>query len=174
MAALLADADARRRSPTAAATQDGISVYFSPDGGCTAAIVEAIEQARSMIDVQAYRLTHVEIVKALIAAHGRGVKVRVVLDDAGALKDKYSDATPLFNAGIAVWRDSRHAIAHNKVMLIDGSTIITGSFNFSRQAEERNAENVLFIRDKRDLLAAYQRNFEEHLKHSERYEGIGR
>ncbi len=52
--------------------------------------------------------------------------------------------------------DTEHALAHNKVILIDGDTVITGSFNFSRAAEERNAENLLVIRDQ-ELAEKYSR-----------------
>jgi TonB family protein len=66
--------------------------------------------------------------------------------------------------------DAQHAIAHNKVMIIDGETVITGSFNFTKAAEETNAENLLVIQDKR-LASAYTKNCLEHEKHSEVYTG---
>lgn len=66
-----------------------------------------------------------------------------------------------------------HAIAHNKVMVIDDETVITGSLNFSKQAEERNAENLLVIRD-RKLAEIYTKNFREHEAHSEGYSIPGR
>lgn len=166
---VLAREPSRRIGP--AATESGISVYFSPDGGCTDAIVAELNGAKRTIDVQAYSFTSAPIAKALVDAHKRGVKVRVVLDKSQRTA-KYTSATFLFNAGVPVWIDDRHAIAHNKVMLIDGRTIVTGSFNFSKAAEESNAENLLLIRDKRELLAAYNRNFAEHLDHAEPYTGM--
>ena len=63
------------------------------------------------------------------------------------------------------WIDAAHQIAHNKVMIIDGDTVITGSFNFTRSAEYHNAENLLVVRDKA-LAARYEANFQEHLRHS--------
>ena len=66
--------------------------------------------------------------------------------------------------------DSEHAIAHNKVMVIDGETVITGSFNFTKAAEENNAENLLVIRD-RTLAERYTKNWQEHAQHSEVYVG---
>ena len=65
--------------------------------------------------------------------------------------------------------DDNHAIAHNKVLIIDGATVITGSFNFSKVAEEDNAENLLTIRDKRKLAGAYVENFSRHLDHAKPY-----
>jgi phosphatidylserine/phosphatidylglycerophosphate/cardiolipin synthase-like enzyme len=68
--------------------------------------------------------------------------------------------------------DSAHAIAHNKVMVIDGRVVLTGSFNFTRGAEERNAENLLVIDDTR-LAERYDRNWREHIAHATRYLGRG-
>lgn len=160
------------RAPTCtpAASQDGISVYFSPHGGCTNAIVEQIDKAQRTIMVQAYSFTSAPMAKALMEAHKRGVAVTAILDSSQRT-DKYSSATFFFNQGIATFIDPNHAIAHNKVILIDGRTIITGSFNFSKAAEESNAENLLIIEGKADLFAAYQRNCEEHLAHAVPYEG---
>ncbi len=132
------------------------------------AVVHEISQARKFIDVQAYLMTARPIIDALQAAHARGVNVRVILDKDN-IGGVYSAASSYFRGdSFPVWRDGRHKEAHNKVMLIDGRTIITGSFNFTQQAEDVNAENVLIIRDKPRLFAAYLRNFEDHLQHSER------
>ena len=156
-----------------AASQDGITVYFSPGGGCTQAIVEQIGRARKTIKLQAYSFTSVAIAKAIVEAHTRGVDVVAVLDKSQQT-EKYSGATFLVNADIPTFIDSKHAIAHNKIILIDGHTIITGSFNFTKAAEENNAENLLIIEGKPELYVAYDRNFGEHLAHSEKYEGLKR
>ena len=83
-----------------------------------------------------------------------------------------SSATFLYNQGIPVKIDAQHTIAHNKVMIIDEETVITGSFNFTKAAEESNAENLLVIHDKK-LALAYTRNWQEHDRHSEVYGGRG-
>ena len=70
---------------------------------------------------------------------------------------------------IPTYIDSRHAIAHNKVIIIDGAVTITGSFNFTKAAQEKNAENLLIIRS-REIARAYRENWQHHLSHSERYE----
>jgi phosphatidylserine/phosphatidylglycerophosphate/cardiolipin synthase-like enzyme len=69
--------------------------------------------------------------------------------------------------------DSVHAIAHNKVIVIDGETVITGSFNFTKAAEENNAENLLIINDKK-LAEQYIKNWQKHAQHSEVYVGKAR
>lgn len=159
-----------RESPqsTATATENGVHVLFSPHGGCTAAIVQHIEKAKLSVRVLAYRLTSVPIVKAMREAHARGVKVQVVLDGSQQ-SEKYSDATNFHNEGMNVLIDHDHAIAHNKVMIIDAKTIITGSFNFSAAAEEKNSENLLIIEDHPKLAAAYLADFEKHQQHARPY-----
>ena len=66
--------------------------------------------------------------------------------------------------------DTVHAIAHNKVIIVDKETVITGSFNFTRAAEEKNAENLLIIRSN-ELAYAYIQNWENHKRHCEKYAG---
>jgi phosphatidylserine/phosphatidylglycerophosphate/cardiolipin synthase-like enzyme len=147
-------------------------VYFSPHGGCTEAVVKELGQAKSTVLVQAYSFTSAPIAKALLDAHERGLKVQVILDRSQR-KEKYSSATFLYNQGIPVKIDAAHAIAHNKIMVIDGETVITGSFNFTKAAEEENAENLLVIRDRR-LAELYTRNWQKHEKRSEGYHGRSR
>jgi phosphatidylserine/phosphatidylglycerophosphate/cardiolipin synthase-like enzyme len=147
-------------------------VYFSPHGGCTEAVIRELNKAKTTVLVQAYTFTSAPIAKALLNAHKRGVKVEVILDKSQRTQ-KYSSATFLYNAGIPVKIDAKHAIAHNKVMVIDGETVITGSFNFTKAAEENNAENLLIIRDKK-LAERYMKNWQEHERHSEVYVGKGK
>jgi hypothetical protein len=85
--------------------------------------------------------------------------------------EKYSGATYLANHKIPVLIDDKHAIAHNKVMIIDGNTVITGSFNFTKAAEEKNAENVIVLKDNPALAQRYAQNWRAHAKHSVAYTG---
>jgi len=148
-----------------------IEVYFSPKGGATEAVVRALDAAKQTVFVQAYSFTSKEIAEALLAAHKRGVVIHVILDksDQG---EHYSEADFLANTGMSVLIDAKHQIAHNKIMIIDGETVITGSFNFTRQAEVHNAENLLVIHD-RALRVRYLANWHDHEAHSERYLGRG-
>ncbi len=154
---------------TPAAHEDGISVFFSPHGGCTDAVVAELDRAQHEIMVQAYDFTSHPIAEALVHAHRRGIRVTIVLDKSN-LKE-HSLVGQVAGAGIPTFIDSQHRIAHNKIMLIDGRTIITGSFNFSTAAEHSNAENLLILHDRHKLYEAYRENFEEHLGHSGRYRG---
>jgi phosphatidylserine/phosphatidylglycerophosphate/cardiolipin synthase-like enzyme len=144
-----------------------VSVYFSPRGGGQQAIVDVIGHAKESIYVQAYSFTSAPIAKALVDATKRDVKVEAILDKSQR-KETYTGATFLRNEGIPVYIDAAHAIAHNKVMVIDGQTVVTGSFNFTKAAEEKNAENLLIIKDKA-LAQLYMENWEHHQGHSEGY-----
>jgi phosphatidylserine/phosphatidylglycerophosphate/cardiolipin synthase-like enzyme len=153
----------------AASAATNIQVFFSPDGGCTEAITSELAKAKKTVLVQAYSFTSAPIAGALRDAHRRGVKVTVILDKSQRT-DKYSSADFLHNAGVRTYVDAKHNIAHNKIMVLDGATLITGSFNFSKAAEKENAENLLIIRDT-ELAEKYARNWADHLKHSEAYTG---
>ena len=118
-----------------------------------------------MILVQAYSFTSAPIAGALKAAHDHGVDVRVILDKSQRT-ERYSGMTFLVRAGVPTWIDAAHAIAHNKIMVIDSRVVITGSFNFTKAAEERNAENLLIL-ESPELAEIYRKNWEAHRMHSE-------
>jgi phosphatidylserine/phosphatidylglycerophosphate/cardiolipin synthase-like enzyme len=144
-------------------------VYFSPNGGCTKAIVEALGNAKSDVLVQAYSFTSKEIAKALAEAHKRGVRITVILDKSNRT-GKYSAADFTAHLGIPTFIDAAHAIAHNKIMIIDNEVVITGSFNFTKAAEQKNAENLVILKSK-EFAKVYIDNWNKHREHSERYEG---
>lgn len=150
--------------------QPAVEAYFSPHGGCTAAVIRELNSAKDAVLVQAYSFTSAPIAQALVAAHRRGVDVRVILDKSQRTQ-RYSSATFLAHAGVQVLIDVAHAIAHNKTMVIDRKVVLTGSFNFTRAAEEKNAENLLIIRDG-GLAKKYAENWQRHAKHSMPYQGI--
>jgi phosphatidylserine/phosphatidylglycerophosphate/cardiolipin synthase-like enzyme len=153
--------------PSASIPQ-GVQVYFSPKGGATQAVVDVLGRATNSVLVQAYSSTSAPIGEALVTAHRRGVKVRAILDRSQRT-ERYSEADFLGNNGIPTLIDARHAIAHNKVMIIDDCVVITGSFNFTKAAEEHNAENLLVINDP-VLARQYVENWHAHERHSEPYE----
>ena len=95
--------------------------------------------------------------------------MQVILDKSQRT-EKYSSADFVAHAGIPTFIDAKHAIAHNKIMVIDGRTILTGSFNFTKAAESNNAENLLVIKDI-ELARKYTENWKVHLQHSETYQG---
>jgi len=162
-----------RNSPSASQTQPSAptwQVYFSPRGGATTATVWALHQAEKSILVQAYSFTSAPIAEALVRALKKGVEVQVTLDRSQRT-EKYSAADFLANPGILTTIDVAHPIAHNKVMIIDGKIVITGSFNFTRAAEERNTENLLIIHDDQ-LATRYAVNWLFHQAHSESFSQV--
>lgn len=150
-------------------SSNSCSVFFSPRGGCTEAVIKELNQAKSTVLVQAYSFTSAPIAKALVDAHKRGVKVDVILDKSQRTAN-YSSADFVAHAGIRTLIDAKHSIAHNKIIIVDGETVITESFNFTKAAEEHNAENLLILKDEA-LAKRYTENWKKHEGHSERYEG---
>ncbi len=145
-----------------------VEVFFSPSGGCTDEVVKELRHAQRSVLVQAYFLTSQQIAEALIDAHRRGLEVKVIIDRK-ALQEQPKEAEHLAHAGVPVWIDGQHPIAHNKVMILDGDTVITGSFNFTRQAETSNAENLVVMHKSLALGEEYSNNWRQHLGHSEPY-----
>jgi len=124
---------------------------------CAALIVREIDAASASLLVQAYNFTERRIIAAIIAAYRRGVPVTVIVDKT-SMRQRGEGVTAVRAAGIPVFVDRKPRIAHNKVIVIDGTTVITGSFNFSARAECCNAENLLIVRSPA-LAAAYAANF---------------
>lgn len=148
-----------------ASAPPALEVRFSPLGGCTAEVVADIAAARKFVHVLAYSFTSKPIADALAAAKRRGVDVQVVLDK-GQPSALGNQIATLRAAGVPVWIDHKHAIAHNKVVGVDGVLVETGSFNFTAAAEASNGENALTIRDAA-LAAKYEADFQKHKAHSE-------
>ena len=156
---------------TQPSTSCGTTVCFTPGRNCTELIVNALGGAKTSILVQAYSFTSAPIAKAQLNTHKRGVQVQVILDKSQRT-EKYSSADFLANQGVHTMIDAAHAMAHNKIIIIDGETVLTGSFNFTKAAQEKNAENVLIIHDK-TLAAQYTQNWDAHRSYRQPYVGRG-
>jgi phosphatidylserine/phosphatidylglycerophosphate/cardiolipin synthase-like enzyme len=152
-------------SSTVVKPAGSIEVAFSPRHGATAVIIKAISEARKSILVSAYNFTSKEIAQALLLAKKRNVDIKLILDKS-QMSQRYSSSTFFANRGFDLRIDVKHAIFHNKVMIIDDVTVITGSFNFTKAAEEKNAENVLVIRNNPPLAKLYKENWFFHWNQS--------
>lgn len=139
-------------------TSGEVDVAFSPTGGITGMIVNEINNAGKSVYVQAYSFTSPDIANALIAASKRGVDVAVIVDKSQETAN-YTEADDLVAAGVPVHTDKAFAIAHSKIMVVDGVDVITGSFNFTRAAENNNAENCLILKGNKDLASLYMDNW---------------
>jgi phosphatidylserine/phosphatidylglycerophosphate/cardiolipin synthase-like enzyme len=134
---------------------------YSPRKGGLPLVLQAIKEARSTIRMATYSFTEPAIAKALFDAHKRGVDVRIVADkDHAGRKSGPSPADFLASNGIPVVVAQGFAIMHNKYLAIDGRTLETGSYNFSRAAEDKNAENLLLIRNCPQLVSLYEADWQ--------------
>ncbi len=118
--------------------------------------------------VQAYSFTSKSIAKSLIEAKERGVDIKVILDESQT-SSKHSVINELFEHKIPIWIDFKPAIAHSKVIIIDDQKVITGSFNFSDAAQQRNAENLLIITGDPTLVEQYVENWKDRQLQSRPY-----
>jgi phosphatidylserine/phosphatidylglycerophosphate/cardiolipin synthase-like enzyme len=139
-------------------------VYYSPKGGVTPAVVNLIDSSKTSIHMLAYGFTSVPISDALVRAEKRGVDVQVILDVSN-LTAKSSLYLLLVAAKIPVLIDHKHAIAHNKVLVVDGAVVENGSFNYTFSAENSNGENALICPSK-EGAALYLADFMHHKSHS--------
>ncbi len=135
-----------------------VSTYFSPRRGAANVVAGFINRCEQTIDVAVYSLTHDGIADALIRAVQRGVRVRVLIDKTQA-GSRYADDEKLEAAGVQVRRDTQSGSMHNKFLLGDGFAVKTGSFNWTKNADTRNAENFVIIRLKY-VVTAYQVEFD--------------
>jgi phosphatidylserine/phosphatidylglycerophosphate/cardiolipin synthase-like enzyme len=140
-------------------TLGGSSVInaFSPDEPITDEIVQRLEAAQQSIEVMAFAFTSDPVADQLIAAKDRGLPVRVVMESRNA-KGTGSEMVKLREAGVDIHSDGNCYIMHHKTIIIDDHLVITGSFNFTRSAQDQNDENVLII-DDASVAARYKEEF---------------
>jgi phosphatidylserine/phosphatidylglycerophosphate/cardiolipin synthase-like enzyme len=153
-----------KENPLELATKRGgteeVEIYFSPNGNCQNEIIEELEKAKNSIDLTMYTFTSKELAETLIKAKTRGVIVRVYLDD--SMKGgKYSQAESLEYSKIPVKFDNHTGLMHNKFAVIDNETVITGSYNWTKRAEEKNDENVVIIHEK-EIAQLYSDKFDQY------------
>jgi phosphatidylserine/phosphatidylglycerophosphate/cardiolipin synthase-like enzyme len=135
-------------------------VIFSPSMQAEQAIIRFIQDAQTSVHVAAYAFTSRPIAQALLDARTRGLDVRVVVDKSQA-SGRYSAATFLVNHAVSIRVDGEYQLQHQKVVIVDGVSVETGSYNFTASARDRNSENVIIIRNAPDLAARYEENWEK-------------
>ncbi|GAB3829368.1 phospholipase D-like domain-containing protein [Hymenobacter jeollabukensis] len=143
--------------PGAAAHQP--QVYFSPGNECVGAIRRFIEQAAAHLDVCVFTVADDRLTEALLAAHRRGVRVRLITDN-DKLLDRGSDVRELQQAGVPVRVDRTADHMHHKFAVADHRAVLTGSYNWTRSAALYNLENLL-ITDDPAVVQPYDRAFEK-------------
>ena len=147
-----------------------VQYAFTGDDHADAMIIAAVASARYQVLMQAYSVTHRRIAHSLIRARSRGVEVAVIADGE-QMRNNPAMVRELVRANVPLLVDSRHAAAHNKVIIVDAGradcAVITGSFNFTYAAQHRNAENVLVLRGNPPLCDAYFNTWRRHQLHSQ-------
>ena len=172
-AAIVAPHAIARDAAPAMAAQGTLQAAFAPWDHVEGVIIDEIAGARRQVLVQAYLLTSKKIANALIAAYRRGVDVRVLADAEQLSKIESSMLPDLAATGIPVWLETKYQNAHNKIVVIDAATpdatVITGSFNFTWNAQHKNAENIIIVRRNPSLASQYTLNWERHRQDAMQY-----
>ena len=145
------------------AATGSIETAFTPGDRIDTLIIATIASAKQEVLVNAYSFTQRPIANALVAARRRGVSVEVIADSQQAATLPQNVLGLLAKGGVSVWLDANYQAAHNKVVIVDAdaasATTITGSYNFTNAAQWHNAENVVILRDNRQVARAFRDNW---------------
>ncbi|MGJ3237443.1 MAG: phospholipase D-like domain-containing protein [Anaerolineae bacterium] len=140
-------------------TQNGvpIQIYFASENNVTEVLLSEIANAQSSIRFMTFSFTLDDVGIAVLEQAQAGIEVEGVFETVGS-QTEFSEMPRLLCAGLDVRQDGNNGILHHKVFIIDESTVITGSFNYSNNAVRSNDENVMIIRDA-DIAALYMDEF---------------
>ena len=141
-------------------TVDGTSleVYFSPDDGVLAHLVELVSSAQDSVYFLAYSFTSDALAEALVERGQQGVDIRGVFEKDQYESNQGTEFDRLRKAGLDIRLDGNSKLMHHKVFIIDEKLVVTGSYNFSASAEKRNDENLLVVHDPQ-VAALYLQEF---------------
>ncbi len=138
--------------------QTQISAYFSPKNETIPPLLKEIQSAEKSIHFMAFSFTHDTLGEAMRDRFKAGVDVQGVFEERQA-NNRYAEFDSMKKAGLPVLLDENRGAMHHKVIVIDGETVVTGSYNFSKNAETRNNENLLIIKGNREIAKAYLAEF---------------
>jgi len=138
--------------------EGSVESHFSAQDGIEWVVERELDMAQTSIDAAVYTFTSRVLAQALVDAHNRGVRVRVILDPSTASRG-YSKAVYLVGNGIEVRTERGAGLMHHKFALIDDTVLITGSFNWTASAETENDENILLLKGFPATCRAYAREF---------------
>jgi phosphatidylserine/phosphatidylglycerophosphate/cardiolipin synthase-like enzyme len=144
------------RAPTSAVRNQ---VHFSPGTDCLRAVTQQLLAARRQVDICVFTLSDDRIAEQVLAAHGRGVAVRLITDNEKEF-DAGSDIERLRRSGVPVAVDRTAAHMHHKFALFDGAWVLNGSYNWTRSAALVNEENLVLSNDPalvRPFVAQFER-----------------
>jgi phosphatidylserine/phosphatidylglycerophosphate/cardiolipin synthase-like enzyme len=148
-------------TPHPAITIDGVLIetYFSPDDDPSLRLIELILSAEESIDFMYYSFTSDPIADAILFQDSQGIAVRGVLDAYQEWVGLGGEYQRFKNQGLDVYLDDHPEKLHHKLLIIDQTIVVTGSYNLTRSAEVRNDENILIIHD-REIAAVFLTEFE--------------
>ena len=135
-----------------------IQVLFAPEDKVMEKLVPIIEEAQHNIRFMAFSFTYVDLGEAVMARAEAGVDVKGIFETRGS-QTEYSELPAMHCAGLAVRQDGNPQTFHHKVIIIDDEIVITGSLNFSNNADSSNDENVIILANS-DIAAQYLAEFD--------------
>ncbi len=141
-----------------------VEVYFSPDDGVAQHVVDIIKGASKSVDFMVYSFTSDDIGSAVLSRSKAGVKVRGVFDEGQMQSNQGTEYDALKRARLNILLDGNSGLLHDKVFIVNGQIVITGSYNFSASAENSNDENLIIIHDP-TIAALYLQEFEKIWQH---------
>lgn len=135
-----------------------LETYFSPDDDVANVLIDLLSDADQSIYFMAYSFTSDDLAEAILNRAADGVTVAGVMDESQIKSNQGGEYDTFAQAGIDVRKDGIEGLMHHKVLIIDRQIVVTGSYNFSRNAEERNDENILVIYNT-DIAEAFLEEF---------------
>lgn len=136
-----------------------VKPFFTPSLDCERKIIELIDEASESVDAAVYSISNKEITAALKRAYDRGLKIRILTDKLQAA-GRYSTVRELYAYGVNIRVHSKHKIEHKKVLIVDREKLITGSYNWTEAASDKNSENCLLVTRNKKALAEYVERFD--------------
>ncbi len=139
------------------------SSYFSPGTACRSAIIQQLRSAKSTIRICVFTISDNEIFEEIIRAHKRNISVKLLTDNDKSF-DRGSDIEAIHKAGVPVKIDRTDSHMHHKFCIIDKERVLTGSYNWTRSAAERNQENIIISSDAKmakDFVREFDRLWEQ-------------
>ena len=135
-----------------------IQVLFAAEDEVISHLVPLIENAQSSIRFMAFAFTHDDLGAAVLAQAEAGIDVQGIFETRSS-ETEYSEMRALYCASVPVRQDGNPRTFHHKVFVIDEHTVVTGSFNFSENADDSNDENVIILNHS-DIAAQYLQEFD--------------
>ena len=130
-----------------------INVYFSPDDNIERIILERLKKAKKSVYFLAFSFTSNRLGEEMVTLRKKGIAVYGVIEKIGS-DTKESEYVKLKLEGVQAKLDKNRNRMHHKVIIIDESLVITGSYNFSKNANEKNDENIIILNN-RDIAGLY-------------------